>query len=102
MRVEIVYALPDQQKRYWVALEENASLEQAIVLSGVLQDFPDLQNTTYSVGIWGHRAELDTVLHEDDRVEIYRPLLMDPKASRQLQVKKDRKGRKRSFYPAKA
>lgn len=89
MRVEVAYAKPEEQVIFNVTLPEGATVEQAIVNSGVLTRFPEIDLTTTKVGIFGSACKLDRVLHETERVEIYRPLLHDPKQARRERAAKD-------------
>ena len=82
LRVEVVYALKDKYRRVPLTLEEGASLQQAVELSGLLAEFPDIDLEKNKTGIWGKLAKLDTILRNRDRVEIYRPLIADPKEIR--------------------
>ena len=82
LRVEVAYALPDQQVLIPLGVEQGATLEQAIIRSGVLEQFPAIDLAHSAVGVWGKAAKLDTPLRDGDRVEIYRPLIADPKAVR--------------------
>ena len=88
IKVEVIYAEAQEQAIYHVAVEEGATVEEAIRASGVLRVFPriDLQNC--GVGIYAKAASLSTLLKEGDRVEIYRPLIADPKEARRGRVKK--------------
>jgi len=80
MRVEVVYALPQQQERVLLDLAADSTVLEAIEASGLLQRL--LQIELGRVGIWGRPASPDTRLRERDRVEIYRPLTADPKEAR--------------------
>jgi len=82
MLVEVAYALPDKQVIIPVTVETGATVQQAIVASGVLTDFPDIDLDKSSVGIFSKKVKLDQSLQEKDRIEIYRPLLADPKEVR--------------------
>lgn len=82
IRVEVAYALPDQQVILTVELEPGATVQQAVQASGVLSRFPEIDLTQHKVGIFGKLAKLNTPLRDLDRVEIYRPLIADPKAVR--------------------
>ncbi len=101
MQVELVYALPSEQKRYRFEAPAGTTVQEALNLSGILTEIPSLLTPDLLLGIWGKRVSLDHTLQADDRIEIYRPLLIDPKEVRQLLVKKERQGKKRSFYPKK-
>jgi len=79
---QVVYATPDKVWRQNVQLAPNASVQDAINHSGILQALPELADTTLSVGIYGRLADLQEPLRDNDRVELYRPLQYDPKESR--------------------
>ncbi|MEX3638780.1 RnfH family protein [Paraburkholderia sp. BR14320] len=91
LTVEVCYALASEQALIAVELPAGATLKQAIDASGILQRFPSIDLNTQKVGVFGKLKPLDTVLADHDRVEIYRPLLVDPKVSRQRRVEKTRK-----------
>jgi hypothetical protein len=91
LTVEVCYALAGEQTLIPVELPAGATLQQAIDASGILQRFPSIDLNTQKVGVFGKLKPLDTVLADHDRVEIYRPLLVDPKVSRQRRVEKTRK-----------
>ena len=79
---EVAYALPNQQLILKVQLEEGSSAEAAIVASGIIKKFPEIDLAQNKIGIFGKLVKLDTVLRDHDRVEIYRPLIADPKEVR--------------------
>jgi len=81
-RVEVAYARPDQQVILPVELPAGATLEQAIIQSRILEQFPELDLKTAKVGVFGKLGKLAATLRNGDRVEIYRPLIADPKAVR--------------------
>jgi uncharacterized protein len=81
--VEIVYALRHEQKVARLTLEEGATLRQAVEHSGLRVAHPEIDiDGANKVGIWGKLSKADTVLRDRDRVEIYRPLIADPKEVR--------------------
>lgn len=80
--VEIAYAKPEVQVIIPLYVDPGTTLEQAIEQCGILQDFPEIDLASNKVGIFGKLAKLDVVLREKDRVEIYRPLIADPKLVR--------------------
>ena len=88
MRVEVVYALPDLQKLITLDVDEGTTAEQAIRLSGILDSFPEIDLSSCKIGIFSKLCGLDTVLREKDRVEIYRPLIADPKKVRKERAAK--------------
>jgi putative ubiquitin-RnfH superfamily antitoxin RatB of RatAB toxin-antitoxin module len=91
LSIEVCYAAPEGQALIAVDLPEGATLQQALDASGILQRYPDIDLNTQKVGVFGKLKPLDAVLADHDRVEIYRPLLVDPKVSRQRRVEKTRK-----------
>lgn len=80
--VEIAYALPSEQLIVPIKAIKNISAEHAIKASGILQKFPDIDLAINKIGIFGKLIKLDTPLRHLDRVEIYRPLIADPKEVR--------------------
>jgi uncharacterized protein len=82
LRVEVVYALPDQQVVAVLALPSGATVQDAVRQSGLLQRFPDIELTKQKTGIFGQPTTPDTLLRDGDRVELYRPLTRDPKQAR--------------------
>ena len=82
MMVEVAYALPDQQVIIPVKMPVGATAEAAIKQSGVLTKFPDIDLAVNKIGLFGKLSKLDAELRHLDRVEIYRPLIADPKEVR--------------------
>jgi putative ubiquitin-RnfH superfamily antitoxin RatB of RatAB toxin-antitoxin module len=82
INVEVIYALPERQPLLRIRLAEGATVEDAIRQSGVLDAFPDIDLARNKVGIFSKLVKLDEVLRDKDRVEIYRPLIADPKEVR--------------------
>lgn len=84
--VQVCYATPHNQFLCDVQVSQGATLEQAIGQSGVLLAFPEIDLTQHRVGVHGKLKALDTVLRAHDRIEIYRPLVADPKESRRQRI----------------
>ena len=82
LHVVVCYATPAQEFLRELEVEEGTTIGAAIEASGVLAAFPDINLVTQSVGIFAKKKTLDTVLRERDRIELYRPLVADPKESR--------------------
>jgi len=81
--VEVIYALPEEQHIISLHVDGGTTIEQAIRLSGVLEHYPDIDLAkTNKFGIFGKIAKSDRILKEGDRIEIYRPLIADPKEVR--------------------
>ena len=91
IRVEVAYARPDQQIIIPVELPAGATLEQAIIQSRMLEQFPELDLKTAKVGVFGKLGKLSATLRNGDRVEIYRPLIADPKAVRKQRAAKGKR-----------
>lgn len=88
--VEVAYALPDKQLIRKLEVEQGTTLAQAIELSQITENFPELTWDAKSVGVFSQRKPLDYELVENDRVEIYRPLIIDPKEARRLKAEKQK------------
>ena len=80
--IEVVYALPNEQILFQTTVANGSTIRDGIAASGVLHRYPALQLEQLKVGIFGKIAKLDDTLRERDRIEIYRPLIADPKAIR--------------------
>jgi hypothetical protein len=78
MQVAVAYAEPAQQVWLRIEVPEDTTVEQAIIKSGLLRQFPELDLTEREVGIFGKRVKLDADLQAGDRIEIYRPITADP------------------------
>jgi len=88
LQVVVVYATPRQEFIRPMRVVPGTTVGQAIEGSGVLASFPDINLVTQPVGIYGKKKTLDTPLRELDRIEIYRPLVADPKDSRRKRAAK--------------
>lgn len=87
IEVEVVYALPAEQAVMRLRLAAGATVLQAIQQSGLLVRYPQITLATARVGVFGKIVALDAPLSAGDRVEIYRPLTVDPKEARRRRVK---------------
>jgi hypothetical protein len=79
MKIGIAYALPKRQAWFDVEVPDGATIRDAINKSGILKQFPDIDLEKQKVGVYSKLSKLDTVLNDGDRVEIYRPIICDPK-----------------------
>ena len=81
IRVEVAYALPHEQKIIALQVEEDCSAYDAVIRSGIVEAYPEIDPETIPMGIFGKsiRDPKGTVLKEGQRVELYRPLIADPK-----------------------
>ncbi|CNG99500.1 RnfH family protein [Yersinia pekkanenii] len=91
MRVEVVYALPERQYIRIVSLEAGSTVEDAIKASGLLELRSDIDLTKNKVGVYSRPVKLGDKLNEGDRVEIYRPLIADPKELRRQRAEQAKK-----------
>jgi len=82
IQIEVAYAKAERQEIVELKLPSGSTIQQAVEASGLLQRFPEIELAKAKVGIYGKLARLDTALRERDRVEIYRPLIADPKEVR--------------------
>ena len=93
MKVTVAYALPHKQTLEELELPEGATIEQAIAMSHVLEEHPEIDFKVNKVGILGKLATMKTVLRDGDRVEIYRPL---PRRARDPHAVDEKKARIRA------
>ena len=82
INIEVVYALPDEQILIRQPVAPGTTVAEAIQASGILQKYPEIDLTINKLGIFGKLTKADTVVHDRDRIEIYRPLIADPKEVR--------------------
>ena len=83
IKVEVAYALPDRQELLALSVPEGTTVEAAIRLSGLLEQYPDIDlGGENKVGIFGKLCKLDLVMQDGDRAEVYRPLIADPREVR--------------------
>jgi len=86
--ISVCYASDKVEWLHPMQVEAGTTIGEAIERSGVLEAFRDINLTTQPVGIYAKKKTLDTVLRERDRIEIYRPLVADPKESRRKRAAK--------------
>lgn len=94
IELEVSYARPDVQVVIPVKADTHATVEQVIRLSGVLEQFPEIDLAVNKVGVFGKLTKLTAPLQPGDRVEIYRPLIADPKESRRQRATEGKDARK--------
>ena len=88
IQVEVVYGTPERQELLSVTVAQDTTIEQAIELSGIKDTFNEIDLAVHKVGIWNRSAKLTDVLNDLDRIEIYRPLIADPKDARRKRAEK--------------
>lgn len=86
--IEIVYGTPTQQKLSSFTVPSGSTIQEAIESSGFLSEFPEIDLNVNNVGIWNRSKKLSEVLKDGDRIEIYRPLIADPKEVRKRRAAK--------------
>lgn len=95
-RVEVCYALPDVSFLVKLDVDAGTTIAEAIAVSGVLTQFPEIDLARNKLGLFGKLKPTDTVLRDGDRIEIYRPLQADPMESRRRRARhKSATGRER-------
>jgi putative ubiquitin-RnfH superfamily antitoxin RatB of RatAB toxin-antitoxin module len=82
IKIEVVYALPHEQVLLKLDVPQLSTIADAIKLSGLMEKYPEIDLTKGKFGLFGKLSKTDTGLREKDRVEIYRPLIADPKEVR--------------------
>jgi len=86
--VEVAYALPTKQSLVSIAIDKNATVEEAIQASNLLTEYPDIDLSKTKVGVWSRVVRLKDTLIDGDRIEIYRGLIADPKEIRKRRAEK--------------
>ena len=88
MMVEVAYAIPGEQVIISIKVPTIFNVQQAIEKSGIQKKFPSIDLSKNKVGIFGKQTTLDHLLKDRDRIEIYRPLILDPKEMRRKRAAK--------------
>jgi putative ubiquitin-RnfH superfamily antitoxin RatB of RatAB toxin-antitoxin module len=94
INIEVTYALPEKQFLLPVKVAEGTTIEDAIIASGILTLRSDIDLKKNKVGIYSRPAKLGDVVQEGDRIEIYRPLIADPKELRRKRAEKSKENNK--------
>ena len=89
--IEVAYALPEEQVIISIKVPTKSDVKQAIEKSGIQKKFPSIDLSNNKVGIFGKKTTLDHPLKDRDRIEIYRPLILDPKDMRRKRAAKKNK-----------
>ena len=87
LKIEVAYALPQQQKIISLEVVFDCTIEEAIQQSGILTLFPEIDLHKQKIGVFSKIKKLNDKVHENDRIEIYRPLMSDPKEKRRQRAK---------------
>ncbi|MGF1691329.1 RnfH family protein [Photobacterium kagoshimensis] len=91
IHVEVVYALPSAQRVIKLAITADTQVQAIIEQSGVLEMYPDIDLKKNKVGVYSRNVKLDATVRDGDRLEIYRPLLADPKEIRRKRAEQAKK-----------
>lgn len=92
--IEVTYALPEKQFLLSVKVEEGTTIEGAILASGILALRDDIDLKKNKVGIYSRPAKLTDLVQDGERIEIYRPLIADPKELRRKRAEKSKETKK--------
>jgi putative ubiquitin-RnfH superfamily antitoxin RatB of RatAB toxin-antitoxin module len=84
--IEVAYATPSRQILLAVQVPMSSNVQQAVHLSGLLTQCPEINLTQHQVGIFGEIVSLTTPVKVGDRIEIYRSLIINPKQARRLRA----------------
>ena len=91
LEIEVCYARADSQTLIALTLPAGATVRDALAASDIARKHPEIDPASAKLGIFGKPTTLDAPLADHDRVEIYRPLIVDPKLARQRRVEKTRR-----------
>ncbi|OUR61046.1 RnfH family protein [Colwellia sp. 39_35_sub15_T18] len=88
IQIEVVYGLAHKQKLLSIPVCKGITVEQAIIESGIINLFPEIDLAVNKVGIWNKAVKLSQIVEDLDRIEVYRPLIADPKEVRKRRAEK--------------
>lgn len=91
IEIDLVYALPREQIVEKLRVRAGTAVDEAIGQSGILLRYPEITSGALAIGIFGRRVAATRILREFDRIEIYRPLIADPKQARRARARKTAK-----------
>ncbi|MCF6775752.1 RnfH family protein [Thiotrichales bacterium 19X7-9] len=98
--VEVCYALPKMQHLISVTFKDGMTIREVILTSDILNDIAELKLDELIVGIFSKKKQLDDLVNAGDRIEIYRPLTIDPMEARRIRAEKKRKEKKLNQFGA--
>ena len=94
MMVEVIYALPEEQILFNVALNVAVTVKDVILQSKILEEYSELDIDSMDVGLFGKATKMEQIVRDKDRIEIYRPLIADPKEVRKRKAAEGKKLKK--------
>ena len=86
--IEVIYALPERQRVIALRVEAGTCVTDAIRQSGILVEYPEIDLAQAKIGIFSRRVDPHSALRDGDRIEIYRPLIADPKSARRERARR--------------
>lgn len=92
--IEVAYALPHEQTLLAIDVADKSTIEAAILHSGILEKYPEIEIKSVKVGIFGKLKKMTDIVRTQDRIEIYRPLIADPKEIRKQRAAAGKKMKK--------
>ena len=87
IEVEVTYALPERQVIRTVAVPAGTTAMEALERSGIRDEFPGMEVNPAAIGVFSRKVDADYVMRPGDRLEIYRPLIADPKETRRRRAR---------------
>lgn len=94
INIEVAYALPEEQILLMVEVPEGTDIKGVVMRSGILELHPELDIEILELGIFGKLAKMNQIVRDKDRIEIYRPLIADPKEVRRRKAAEGKKLKK--------
>ncbi len=91
MKIELIYVNKNIQKQYYIMENDNISVRDVINKTGILKDFKEINLNVQLVGIFSKVVTLEQKVKNGDRIEIYRPLTINPKEARKIRSLKKNK-----------
>lgn len=88
IRIEVAFALPEKQTLLEVMIVEGTNVKDAVLESGIMVRYPEIDLDVNAVGIWNRTCKLTDIPRDGDRIEVYRPLIADPKDVRRRRAEK--------------
>jgi putative ubiquitin-RnfH superfamily antitoxin RatB of RatAB toxin-antitoxin module len=88
INVDVVFALPTTATCLSIEVAQGTTVEQAVIQSGIIDKCPEIDVTALTLGVWNRTVKPTQVLKDGDRIEIYRPLIADPKDARRKRAEK--------------
>ena len=102
INIQVVYALPERQEELSIKLPAGSTLKTAVEASGLIKKYPEIDPASGRCGIFSRISNPDSKLRDHDRVEIYRPLIADPKEVRRQRAAEGKTTKKGASAAARA